>query len=140
MPLTLEQYDYFLDNRADLHWPAAPEVHRTKSKPHLKRLPKIRAVTWNVYGTLLCIAGGEFVRDHPQKFIMDLALDKTIQEFKMWKSMSRKPGHPAEYMRLMIENVVGELNFQGEKNERHPEIPVERIWEGIIRKIGRAHV
>lgn len=135
MALSLEQYDEYLDTRGDLHWPAAPEVHRTKSKPHLKKLPMVRAVTWNVYGTLLSISGGEFVREHPQKFIMDMALDKTIQEFKMWKSMSRKPGQPAEYMRVMIENVVDELNFQVEKGERYPEISVEKIWEGIVRKL-----
>jgi len=135
MSLSLEQYDEYLDSRADLQWPAAPDVHRTKTKPHLKRLTRVKAVTWNVYGTLLSIAGGEFLREHPQKFIMDLALDKTIQEFKMWKSMSRKPGHPAEYMRVMISKVVDELNFQVDKGERYPEVPVERIWEGIVKKL-----
>ncbi|MFT3878547.1 MAG: hypothetical protein QM703_02670 [Gemmatales bacterium] len=135
MPLSLEQYDEYLDTRGDLNWPAAPDVHRTKSKPHMKKLPMVKAVTWNVYGTLLSITGGEFLRQHPQKFIMDMALDKTIQEFKMWKSMSRKPGQPAEYMRVMIENVVDDLNFQVEKGERYPEIPVEKIWEGIVRKL-----
>lgn len=135
MPLTLEQYDEHLTARADLSWPAAPDVHRTKSKPHLKPLPMVKAVTWNVYGTLLAISGGELVREHPQKFIMDLALDKTIQEFKMWKSMSRKPGQPAEYMRVMIQNVVDELSFNVERGEKYPEIPFERIWEGIIKKL-----
>ncbi len=135
MSLSLEQYDEYLDSRADLFWPAAPEVHRTKSKPHLKRLTRVKAVTWNVYGTLLSIAGGEFLREHPEKFIMDLALDKTIQEFKMWKSMSRKPGHPAEYMRVMIGKVVDELSLQVDKGERYPEVPVERTWEGIIKKL-----
>lgn len=135
MALTLEQYDEHLNSRADLSWPAAPDVHRTKSKPHLKKLPMVKAVTWNVYGTLLSIAGGEFVREHPQKFIMDLALEKTIQEFKMWKAMSRKPGLPSEYMRVMIQKVVDELNFQVDRGEKHPEIPVERIWEGIVKKL-----
>ena len=27
---------------------------------------------------------------------MNVALDKTIHEFKMWGSMSRKPGQPAD--------------------------------------------
>lgn len=135
MPLSLEQYDEYLNSRADLSWPAAPDVHRTKSKPHLKKLPMVKAVTWNVYGTLLSISGGEFVREHPQKFIMDLALEKTIQEFKMWKAMSRKPGQPSEYMRVMLQNVVDDMSLQVERGERHPEIPVERVWAGIIRKL-----
>ena len=135
MPLSLEQYAVHLDERADLNWPAPPDVHRTKSKPHLKSLPMVKAITWNVYGTLLSISGGEFVREHPEKFVMDIALEKTIQEFKMWKSMSRKPGKPSDYMRVMIQNVVDELNFQVEKGEKYPEIPVERIWDGILKKL-----
>jgi hypothetical protein len=133
MALSLAQYSDHLDQRSDLLWPEAPDVHRTKSKPHLKALPMVKAVTWNIYGTLLAIAGGELYREHPQKFIMDLALDKTIQEFKMWKSMSRKPGHPAEYMRVMLGNVFGDLSLQVEKGERHPEYPFEKLWEGVVK-------
>ncbi|HQR43269.1 MAG TPA: HAD family hydrolase [Gemmatales bacterium] len=132
---TLAQFAEQLDLRPELTWPAPPEVHRTKSKPHLKPLPQVRAVTWNVYGTLLAISGGELLREHPQKFITDLALDKTIQEFKMWKAMSRKPGHPAEYMRVMIGNVLDAMLFLVEKGETHPETLHEKIWEGIIRKL-----
>src|SRR5262245_66532856 len=89
MPLTLEQYADYLDTR-DLPWPAPPPVERIRARPHLARLPGVRVVTWSVYGTLLNLAGGELYFEHPQKFIMDLALDKTLQEFKMWGSMSRK--------------------------------------------------
>lgn len=135
MSLSLAQYAEQLDSRRDLSWPAAPDVQRTKSKPHLKSLPKVKAVTWNVYGTLLAVSGGHFTREHPQKFIMDMALDKTIQEFKMWKSMSRKPGQPADYMKVMISNCLDQLSLQVEKGETHPEIPHERIWEGIIKKL-----
>jgi FMN phosphatase YigB (HAD superfamily) len=132
---TLARFAEILDMRQDLTWPSAPEVHRTKSKPHLKALPHVRAVTWNVYGTLLVIQGGELVREHPQKFVTDLALDKTIQEFKMWKSMSRKPGNPAEYMRVMINNVLDTMLFLVEKGEHHPETLHEKVWEGVIRKL-----
>src|SRR5205823_5910163 len=58
MPLSLEQYAAWLDKR-DLHWPAPPAPDPVKAKPHLVRLPEVRAVLWNVYGTLLNIAGGE---------------------------------------------------------------------------------
>jgi hypothetical protein len=73
MSLSLAQYAEQLDSRRDLSWPAAPEVQRTKSKPHLRSLPQVKAVTWNVYGTLLAVSGGHFTREHPQKFIMDMA-------------------------------------------------------------------
>src|SRR5271165_2972108 len=93
MSLTLEQYASYLDTR-DLPWPAPPEVVRPKARPFLTRLSGIRAVTWNVYGTLLAIVQGELLFRHPNDFIMNVALDKTVQEFKMWASMSRKPGQP----------------------------------------------
>src|SRR5262245_55901488 len=98
MPLTLEQYLEHLDSRSDLPWPSAPDVDKPKARPHLTRLPEVRAVTWNVYGTLLAMAGGELWFEHPNDFVMETALEKTIQEFKMWQSMTRKPGKPSVYM------------------------------------------
>ena len=97
MPLTLEQYATWLDGR-DLPWPAPPKPEPVKARPHLAPLPGVRAVLWNVYGTLLAIPFGELVFEHPQPFVMSMALEKTIAEFKMWASMSRKPGAPSEYM------------------------------------------
>src|SRR5437764_12986482 len=96
MPLTLEQYADYLDTR-DLPWPAAPTSQRPKAKPHRFALPEVRMVSWNIYGTLLTISGCDLVFERPQRFIMYLARDKTAQEFKMWASMSRKPGQPWAY-------------------------------------------
>lgn len=134
MALTLEQYATYLDTRG-LPWPAPPEVERPKAKPHLVRLPEVRAVTWNIYGTLLAISGGELYFEHPVKFIMDVALDKTIQEFKMWGSMSRKPGQPADYLRQIYSNLLAEQTTLSTGSEKHPEICADRLWEAFIKKL-----
>jgi FMN phosphatase YigB (HAD superfamily) len=134
MALTLQQYATYLDTR-NLPWPAPPEAERAKAKAHLVRLPDIRAVTWNIYGTLLAISGGEFYFEHPVKFIMDVALDKTIQEFKMWGSMSRKPGQPADYLRQVYHNLLDELQTVPAAGERFPEISVDRLWEAFIKRL-----
>jgi FMN phosphatase YigB (HAD superfamily) len=134
MPLTLEQYASSLDARG-VPWPAPPDVEPPRAKPHLVRLPEVRAVTWDVYGTLLVIHGGELLFEHPQKFMMDLALDKTLQEFKMWGSMSRKPGQPAEYLAQLYAKALAELRMLPSPGERHPEVPSERVWEDIIKKL-----
>lgn len=135
MPLTLEQYATYLDTR-DLPWPAAPETERPKAKPHLKRLPGIRAVLWNVYGTLLAIPGGELYFEHPQKLLMDVALDKTVQEFKMWGSMTRRPGQPSEYLGQIYSLVLGEQRMAaGSGGDKHPEIAADRVWEAIVKKL-----
>jgi FMN phosphatase YigB (HAD superfamily) len=135
MALTLQQYATYLDTR-DLPWPAPPEIDRPKARPHLVRLDDIRCVLWNVYGTLLAVAGGELRFDHPQKFVMDVALDKTIQEFKMWGSMSRKPGQPADYMRVIYDQVLLEQRgISGPGGEKHPEVCADRVWEAIVKKL-----
>jgi FMN phosphatase YigB (HAD superfamily) len=136
MALTLEQYAAYLDTRPDLPWPAAPSVERPKAKPHLVHLPGIRVVTWNIYGTLLAISGGDLYFEHPQPFIMEVALDKTLQEFKMWGSMTRKPGQPAEYLQQIYTNVLTAQRFApAPSGEKHPEIAADRIWEAILKKL-----
>jgi FMN phosphatase YigB (HAD superfamily) len=134
MALTLEQYATYLDTR-DLPWPALPPVRHPRARPHLQRLPEVRAVTWNVYGTLLAIAGGELYFEHPEQFVMDVALDKTIQEFKMWGSMSRKPGQPADYLRQIYGNLLAEQRTLPTGNERFPEVQVDRLWEAFIKRL-----
>src|SRR5277367_6733962 len=133
MPLTLEQYAAYLDARGAA-WPAPPPLDRPKARPHLASLKGVRAVTWNVYGTLLAIGGGELLFEHPQKFVMDLALEKTVQEFKMWGSMSRKPGQPSEYMGQLYSKALSELRMVPSPGEKHPEILAEKIWENIVKK------
>jgi FMN phosphatase YigB (HAD superfamily) len=133
MPLTLDQYAAYLDKQGAT-WPAPPEVDRPKVKPHLKRLPQVRAVTWNVYGTLLAISGGDLVFQHPNDFVMGVALDKTVQEFKMWASMSRKPGQPADYMKIIYEQVLDEQKL-AVPGEKHPEVAADRLWETILKKL-----
>ena len=135
MPLTLEQYASYLDTRG-LPWPAAPDPEPPRARPHLKRLRKVRCVLWNVYGTLLALPGGELYFEHPQKLLMDVALDKTVQEFKMWGSMTRKPGQPGDYLGQIYELVLGEQRVAaGGAGEKYPEVCSERVWEAIIKKL-----
>jgi FMN phosphatase YigB (HAD superfamily) len=134
MALTLEQYASYLDTR-DLPWPAPPAVERPKAKPYLVRLPQVRAVLWNVYGTLVALPGGELWFEHPQPFVMNVALEKTIQEFKMWGSMSRKPGQPSEYLAQIYAQLLAEHRIAPGGGEKYPEVASDRLWEGVIKKL-----
>ena len=136
MPLTLEQYATEYLGSRNLPWPSAPKVEAPKAKPHLARLP-VRAVLWNVYGTLLAVPGGDLWFEHPTDFVTDAALDKTIQEFKMWQSMSRKPGAPAAYMRELYTKALTALKMAGSGGEKYPEVQSERIWDDIVKKLGQ---
>jgi FMN phosphatase YigB (HAD superfamily) len=134
MPLTLEQYaTTYLEGRG-LPWPAAPAVDPPKAKPSLKRLP-VRAVMWNVYGTLLVIPGGELKFEPDIDFMMDAALDKTIQEFKMWPAMHRQPGAPSAQLKAMYNRAYGSMKLASSGGEKYPEVSSERVWDEIIKKL-----
>ena len=107
---------------------------RPGSAPTSSRSGAIRAVLWTVYGTLLAIPEGELKFEVENDFVMNVALDKTIHEFKMWGSMSRKPGQPAEYMREIYRKTLDEQRL-APAPDRYPEVLTEKVWEGILKKL-----
>jgi FMN phosphatase YigB (HAD superfamily) len=133
MPLTLDQYATYLDTRG-LPWPAVPKADPPKVRPHLRHIEGVRAVLWNVYGTLLAITEGELKLEVENNLLMNVALDKTIHEFKMWGSMSRKPGQPADYMREIYKKALDEQRL-APSEDKYPEVRCEKIWESIIKKL-----
>jgi FMN phosphatase YigB (HAD superfamily) len=66
---------------------------------------------------------------------MNNALDKTIQEFKMWASMSRKPGQPSEYLGQVYRQILTEQRAVPGGGERHPEVAADRLWEAILKRL-----
>ncbi len=129
MPLTLHQYVCEHLPGRGLPWPAAPAVVPVKAKPSLERLP-VKAVLWTVYGTLVAVHGGDLAFESDIDFVTDAALDKTIQEFKMWNSMSRKPGAPAAYMKELFRKAFDLVRLTG-----GGEIRSELIWDDIFKKL-----
>src|SRR5579863_1545319 len=137
MPKTLEEYTQWLDERR-LLWPVAPAPVAPKATPYLKPLAGIRAVTWSVYGTLLTLAEGRLLFLHPDPLCMEVALDKTIHEFNMWNSMSRKPGAPWEYMFYQYKNLVEDRHLAASPQQGEaPEVDAARIWEVLIERLGK---
>ena len=134
MPLSLEQYIERIGERTDLPWPSAPKIDAPKAKPHLTQMP-IKAVLWTIYGTLVAIPQGELLFEHAQDFVTEAALDKLIKEFKMWNSMSRKPGAPAIQMKEAFNKNLTNLLMAGSGGEKFPEFAVERAWEEILKKL-----
>ena len=135
MPLTLEQFVEKIHARPDLPWPVAPKIDAPKAKPSLHPMP-VKAVFWTVYGTLVAIPQGELTFEHSQDFLTAAALEKVIKEFKMWNSMSRKPGAPSEYMRELFNKALTTLRLTGGGGgEKFPEVQSERIWDDIVKKL-----
>lgn len=137
MAKSLQEYADWLDER-QLLWPAAPKPVPVSATPSLKPLPGVRGVTWALYGTLLAISDGRLLLLHPQQIRMQVALEKTIHEFNMWNSMSRKPGAPWEYMLQQYTRMVedSQLAGSGRKGET-AEINSAYLWRKLIERLGK---
>ena len=137
MPQSLAEYAEWLAGRK-LIWPAAPPAVSVKATPYIRPLTGIRAVTWSVYGTLLRITDGELLHTHPQQLRMQVALEKTIQEFNMWNSMTRKPGAPWEYMLHQYQEIFSDLQMAATRQKGDvPEINSSELWRKILDRLGK---
>lgn len=137
MAKSLFEYAEWLAGR-NLRWPAPPKLEPAKATPYLKPIAGIKAVTWNVYGTLLRISDGDLLFQHPQAIRMEVALEKTIQEFNMWNSMTRKPGKPWEYMQQKYLHVLDELKMasSGRKGDL-TEVNSAHLWKRLLAMLDK---
>ncbi len=137
MPKTLLEYTDWLKERS-LRWPAAPKVEPISATPSMKPLENIRAVTYSVYGTLLRITDGELLFVHPQAIRMEVAIEKTIHEFNMWNSMTRRPGKPSDSLLPKYLNAIDDARLtSGNRKGDIPEIDSARIWGKLLGLLNR---
>lgn len=137
MAKSLVEYAQWLSER-NLRWPAVPAPESARATPYIKPLTGIKAVAWNVYGTLVRISDGDLLFQHPQPIRMEIALDKTIQEFNMWNSMTRRPGKPWEYMLTKYQNALDEQRMasSGRKGDV-TEINSALIWKKLLSMLDK---
>lgn len=132
MSKTLQEYGAWLAERK-LLWPKAPPTETAKATPFTARIKGIKAVTWNVYGTLLTISEGQLILNHPQSLRMQIAMEKTIEEFNMWNSMTRRPGKPWEYFLPKYLQAIEDARLTGGvKKGDLPEVNSRLIWRKLI--------
>jgi hypothetical protein len=135
MAQTLLEYAHWLDERG-LLWPTPSEPVPVKATPYLEALPEIQAVTWGAYGTLLLVSDGKLRPIVSSRLRMEVALEKTIEEFHMWHSMSRKPGAPWEYMLHQLENLVDHRKMSGTGHlGEAPEVNLVNVWSRLIDRL-----
>lgn len=135
MSQSLAEYAQWLSER-NLRWPAVPPSKRVRAEPHVDPLPGIKAVLWSLYGTLIRISDGELLHEVRDPMRMEVALDKTIREFNMWYSMTRKPGAPWEYMLVIYQRIIEDLKLAGTKRKGDvPEIDSAKVWRKVLDKL-----
>ena len=136
MSKTLMEYADWLDERDELIWPFPPKIVPVKATPSIKPLPGIQAVTWSIYGTLLRISEGQLLFDHPGALPMQVALDKTIHEFNMWNSMTRKPGPPWQSLHDPYMRALDEYRMAGRQHKGDfPEVDSSGIWRKLLQRL-----
>ena len=136
MSKTLMEYAEWLAQRDDLIWPIVPPRVPRKAIAAVKPVPGIKAVTWNVYGTLLRITDGDLLLLPAQEIRMQVALEKTIQEFNMWQSMTRKSGAPWEHLLTQYKEVMEEMQLTvPAKKGDIGQVSSTKLWRKLISRL-----
>ena len=137
MPKSLLEYADWLSDRK-LLWPAAPPKVSVSATPSTKPLNDIRAVTWSVYGTLLRISDGELLFAHPQTIRMEVAIEKTIHEFNMWNSMTRRAGKPSDaFLPKYRSALEDECLMSGNRKGDLPEVDSSHVWKRMLQLLSK---
>lgn len=135
MPLTLAEYSDTLDDR-QLIWPQVPAAVPVNTAPSIKRLQGVELVLWDVYGTLLRVSEGQFRVFPKEEARLQIALDKTIHEFNMWKHMYRRPGPPWQSLIGLYKNITDRLSMVGtERRGDFTDVDLVDVWQGIIERL-----
>lgn len=134
MPLSLAEYSDALDARG-LIWPKVPPPVPVTATPAIRPLPGIRAVLWDIYGTLLRISEGRFTLLPQEDVRLQIALDKTIHEFNMWNHMYRKPGPPWQSMIGIYRSTIERLQMRASSRGDHTEVNLVDVWMALIEKL-----
>jgi FMN phosphatase YigB (HAD superfamily) len=135
MPLTLAEYADELDERR-LLWPRVPQPIGVKATASIKPLRGVRAVLWDVYGTLLRISDGRYTLFPKQDERLQIALDKTIREFNMWNHMYRQPGPPWQSMISQYRNYAERLGMQAPLRRGDiTDIDIIELWQQIVERL-----
>lgn len=110
---------------ASLLRPLAPEA--TDIEPVLRLLPGIRAVLFDVYGTLLVSEAGDPVENG--RPCGDVAVRAAFEACGL---PLRSPDDAAAVDRMLRAAVVGEKQCRRAAGTFHPEIDILAIWAGVL--------
>lgn len=134
MSLSLAEYADALDGRK-LIWPKVPKLTPVTATPSIAPLPGIKAVLWDVYGTLLRVSDGHYTILPTEEVRLQIALDKTIHEFNMWNHMYRKPGPPWQSMIGIYKSTIERMSMRASAKGDVTEVSLADVWHALIEKL-----
>ena len=134
MPFSLAEYADSLEQR-NLIWPRVSAAVSVAANPSIRPIPGLRAVLWDVYGTLLRVTDGRYGIVPAEELRLQIALDKTIHEFNMWNHMYRKPGPPWQSMIGIYRSTIERLQMRASARGDITEVSVVEVWRQLIEKL-----
>ena len=134
MSLSLAEYADSLEQRS-LIWPRVAVAVPVAANPSIRPLSGVRAVLWDVYGTLLRVTDGQYTILPAKELRLKIALDKTIHEFNMWNHMYRKPGPPWQSMIGIYKSTIERLQARASARGDITDVSPVEVWRQLIDKL-----
>lgn len=111
------------------------EPQPTGEEPILKKLPGIRAVAFDVYGTLLVSASGDIALANESI--------RGVAALDALESVFATPDTPAAAARFVSDEIVKHLHAaihaaHAESQSEHPEVDIVEIWKRVLAKLSIA--
>ena len=134
-------WSYFLEVDQRFNGPATTDVSPAAIAPRQGDLPPVKAVLWDVYGTLCSLDYGDMEKTLQWDDILQPSARATIEEFNLGESLRRRfpdaePG--AKLVELLLEQINHSHQASRDKGIEHPEVVIERIWQHILEPCRRA--
>jgi putative hydrolase of the HAD superfamily len=109
------------------------EVVQARNAARIPRIKNIKAVLWDVYGTLLTLSVGDLESTLAKKDTMLEAFGRTIREFGLGRFLD---GTPSE---TLLDLYVGEIEKTHRRKRARgvfsPEVKIEHIWLRILKRL-----
>ncbi len=129
-----EYFDWL--HKKPLKWPNPPPIQPISAKASIRPLPDIKVVFWDFYGTIIRVSDGELVKLVNDDFRMQIAIEKTLEEFSMWQSMTRKPGAPWKYLLNQYQESLDQLTMTRSCSSGDtPLVCLSEIWSRILDRL-----
>jgi len=135
-------WDYFqqVDRRFQRHEPPLPQPLEVEL-PAVNRLGDIRAVLWDVYGTLVGLDVGDLEKSRAEHERLQAAARALIAEFDLTKPLQNlHPDSPPDVVLRdrYLQGITDSHLRSAAMGIEYPEVRIEVIWQSILEDCCRA--
>ncbi len=109
------------------------EITPARIAERIDRIDGVKAVLWDVYGTLMALSVGDLESALAKKETMRVAFRRTIREFGLGEFLDGDA--PETLMRLYIHEIEKTHRRKSAHGVFSPEVKIERIWLRILRRL-----